>query len=117
MLDQLRAGTIIPFEDSDVGDCTVVREEPRLGLSIGEIEMREVREGKKRVLAGFEELEELQRARDGFVDRGEEMPKSAMSSRIWDDAFVWSCGWLKGEEEILFKRPRPEIEFVRLVSK
>ncbi len=55
--------------------------------------------------------------RDGFVGRREEIPKYAVSSRLWDDAFAWSSGWLRGEEEILVKRPRPEIEFARLVSK
>jgi hypothetical protein len=95
MPDQPRTASSIRFENADIRVSAVVGKERRLDQNISETGIRSLREGRKRVLAEFEELEELQRVQDGFVSRGEEIPKCAMSSRLWDDAFGWSFGWFR----------------------
>jgi hypothetical protein len=67
-----------------------------------------------KVLAEFEELENLQKLWDESLDRGHYVTAEVLRSPLFGDAFSRSAGWLKGDEEVVCKRPRPDIKFAKI---
>lgn len=98
----------VEFEKLDTSSSEVAANE----AEDREIDLLEA--AKEKVLSEFEELEDMQRRWEESLDRGEYVTVEVLGSPMFGDAFSRSAGWLKGEEEVVVKRPRPSINFARI---